>query len=113
MWYAGLRYNLPNEKTKLGVEFNHGSKYWFNFALAEDDFFAPKTSTRGDVWEFYVTHRIRDNFIAKLDYIDYSYDYSGSGWLLGAPKDVDETPVLGFPAYENAKKWMLSLEARF
>ena len=37
MYYVGARYNFPNDKTKIGVEFNHGSKYWFNFALAEDD----------------------------------------------------------------------------
>ena len=84
MYYLGGRYNFPNGETKLGLEFNHGSKYWFNFALAEDDFLAPKTSTRGDVWEVYLTHRIRDRFVIKLDYMYYDYDYSGSGWLLGA-----------------------------
>ena len=113
MYYAGVRYNLPNEKTKVGVEFNHGSKYWFNFALAEDDFLAPKTSVRGDVWEAYITHRIRDRFVAKLDYIHYDFDYSGSGWLLGEPKKLDDTPVLGFPTYGDASKWMLSISARF
>ncbi len=115
MYYAGVRYNFGDGRTKIGAEFNHGSKYWFNFALAEDDFLAPKTSVRGDVWEVYVTHRIRDSFVLKLDYIDYSYDYSGSGWLLGSPKDLGDNPppVLGFPTYEDASKWMLSLSARF
>ncbi len=115
MYYAGVRYNFGDGRTKIGAEFNHGSKYWFNFALAEDDFLAPKTSVRGDVWEVYVTHRIRDSFVLKLDYIDYSYDYSGSGWLLGSPKDLGDNPppVLGFPTYEDASKWMLSFSARF
>jgi hypothetical protein len=79
MYYLGARYNFPNDKTKVGLEFNHGSEYWFNFAVAEDDIIAPKTNTRGDVFEAYVTHRIRDKFIVKLDYIHYDYDYSGSG----------------------------------
>jgi hypothetical protein len=115
MYYAGVRYNFAEGRTKIGAEFNHGSKYWFNFALAEDDFLAPKTSVRGDVWELYVTHRIRDSFVLKLDYIDYSYDYSGSGWLLGSPKDLSDNPppVLGFPTYDDASKWMLSFSARF
>jgi len=113
MWYAGLRYNFANSKTKVGVEVNHGSKYWFNFSAAEDDIVAPKTSARGDVIELYVTHRITRKFIAKLDYIDYSYDYSGSGWHVGAPKALDETPTLGFPTYDQAKKLSLSLIARF
>jgi hypothetical protein len=113
MWYAGLRYNLPNEKTRIGLEYNHGSQYWFNFAQAEDDIVAPKTAARGDVWEVYLTHRIRKNFVAKLDYIDYAYDYSGSGWHVGAPKALDSRPVLGFPTYDQASKLALSLVARF
>ncbi|MDX1733149.1 MAG: DUF3373 family protein [Halioglobus sp.] len=113
MIYVGARLNLNNDRTKIGLEYNHGSKYWFNFALGEDDFLSPKTSTRGDVWEAYLTHRIRDRFIFKLAYIDYQYDYSGSGWLLGAPKDLDDTPVLGYPTYDEAQMWTLGLEARF
>ena len=113
MIYLGARWNFNQDRTKLGLEFNHGSKYWYNFSLGEDDFLAPKTSTRGDVWEAYVTHRIRESFIFKLAYIDYSYDYSGSGWLLGAPKDLDKTPVLGYPTYDDASMWTVSLEARF
>jgi hypothetical protein len=113
MWYIGARYNLPNGKTKLGIELNHGSKYWFNFAAAEDDIIAPKTNTRGDVWEVYLTHRIAKRFVAKLDLIKYSYDYSGSGWHIGAPKDIDSTPILGFPTYEDTTKLSLSLSARF
>jgi hypothetical protein len=113
MWYAGLRYNLSNEKTKVGFEYNHGSKYWFNFAVAEDDIVAPKTSARGNVWELYATHRINRKFIAKLDYMRYDYEYSGSGWQLGDPKKLDSTPVLGFPTYDTVGKVALSVMTRF
>jgi len=113
MYYAGARWSFSNNATKLGLEFNHGSEYWYNFALSEDDFLAPKTNTRGDVWETYITHRIRDRFIFKLAYIDYTYDYSGSGWMLGAPKKLSSTPVLGYPTYDTASMWTLGLTARF
>jgi len=113
MYYAGARYNFKNQKTKLGLEFNHGTKYWFNFALAEDDFLGPKTSVRGDVWEAYLTHRIRDRFVFKLDYIYYDYEYSGSGWILGQPKDVGDVNILATPTYQEASKFMASLSARF
>lgn len=113
MYYLGARYNFKNQKTKLGLEYNHGSKYWFNFALAEDDFIGPKTSVRGDVWEAYLTHRIRDRFVFKVDYIYYDYDYSGSGWILGRPKDVDDVNILATPTYEEAHKFMASFSARF
>ncbi|GAB4372808.1 MAG: DUF3373 domain-containing protein [Acidobacteriota bacterium] len=113
MWYGGIRYRFNDDRTKVGLEFNHGSQYWFNFAAAEDDIIAPKTQTRGDVWEVYLTHRIHDRFVFKVDYIDYSYDYSGSGWFLGAPKDLDAMPVLGFPTYDSAKKLSASFIARW
>lgn len=113
MFWVGARWTLPNQKTKIGLEFNHGSQYWFNFVNAEDDLIAPKTNTRGDVIEAYLTHRISPRFIFKASYIDYSYDYSGSGWLLGAPKPLDEQPILGFPTYESASKAAVSFVARF
>ena len=114
MGYAGIRYNFPNdERTKLGFEFNHGSKYWFNFAQASDDIIAPKTNTRGNVVEAYLTHRINDHFIFKGDFIKYLYTYSGSGWHLGAPKALDSTPILGFPTYSGASMVSLGVTTRF
>ncbi|RMF23344.1 MAG: DUF3373 family protein, partial [Deltaproteobacteria bacterium] len=113
MVYAGLRFRFNDDRTKVGLEYNHGSRYWFNFAAAEDDIVAPKTNTRGDVWEAYLTHRIDKRFIVKLDYIDYSYDYSGSGWLLGTPKDLGSRPILGFPAFDSVSKLALAVIARW
>jgi len=115
MFYAGARYNFPNDdRTKIGFEFNHGSKYWFNFAQAQDDIIAPKTSTRGNVYEAYITHRINPHFIVKGDYIRYDAQWSGSGWDVGAPQKLSGTPnVLGFPTFDSAYKFALSMIARF
>jgi len=115
MFYAGVRYNFPQNdgRTKIGFEFNHGTKYWFNFAQAEDDIIAPKTDTRGNVYETYLTHRIYDRFIVKLGYIRYNYDYSGSGWHVGAPKDLDTLSILGFPTYKDASMLTLGMTVRF
>src|SRR6266496_2130140 len=115
MFYAGARYSFPQNdgRTKIGFEFNHGTKYWFNFAQAEDDIVAPKTSTRGDVYETYLTHRIYDRFIVKLGYIRYNYNFSGSGWHVGAPKDLDTLSILGFPTYKDASMLTFGLTTRF
>jgi len=114
MALVGLRYNFGNdERTKLGFEFNHGSKYWFNFAQASDDIIAPKTNTRGNVYEAYLTHRITDRLIFKADVIKYLYDYSGSGWHVGAPKALDSSPLLGFPTYIHATMASLGITTRF
>jgi hypothetical protein len=115
MVYVGVRYNLPQNdgRTKFGFEFNHGSKYWFNFAQAQDDIIAPKTNTRGNVYETYITHRIKSRFILKLDYLKYLYNYSGSGWHIGAPKSLDAAPILGFPTYDRASMLSLGMTTRF
>jgi hypothetical protein len=113
MYYLGVRYDFPSGKDLAGVEFNHGSQYWFNFTPAQDDIIAPKTNARGDVWELYWVHKIRDRFLFRLGYIDYSYDYSGSGWHIGAPKKLSESPVLGFPTYDSAKMVTASFTVKF
>ncbi len=113
MFYLGGRYNFNDDHTMVGLEYNHGSKYWFNFTPAQDDIIAPKTNTRGDVWEAYLIHKINRRFHVKLDYINYSYDYSGSGWHVGAPKKLDSNPILGFPTYDSASMVTLSMLASF
>ncbi|HYU45032.1 MAG TPA: DUF3373 family protein [Terriglobales bacterium] len=115
MYYAGVRYSIPQDdgRTKVGFEVNHGTKYWFNFSNAEDDIIAPKTNTRGEVYETYLTHRIADHFIFKADYIRYNYTWSGSGWHIGAPKRLDSNPILGFPGYDSANMFTLGLTAQF
>ena len=59
------------------------------------------------------SHRINDRFIFKADYIRYNYNWSGSGWHLGAPKALDSTPILGFPTYETAQTFTVGLMVRF
>jgi hypothetical protein len=116
MYYLGARYSLSNNKTKIGLEWNKGSQYWFNFAPAQDDLVAPKTSTRGSVIEGYITHRVNPKFVLKLGYKSYDYDYSGSGWHLGAPKELVEgadAPILGFPTYKKVGQLTLGFDARF
>jgi len=115
MVLVGMRYSFPQDdgRTKVGFEYNHGSKYWFNFAQAEDDIIAPKTDTRGDVYETYLTHRFYDRLIMKLGYIRYNYNYSGSGWHVGAPEDLDTLAILGFPTYKRASMLSLGMTVRF
>jgi hypothetical protein len=115
MYYVGVRYSIPKDdgRTKIGFEFNHGTKYWFNFSNAEDDIIAPKTNTRGQVYETYLTHRISDHFLFKADYIRYNYTWSGSGWHIGEPKRLSSTPLLGFPGYDKANMVTAGLTAEF
>ena len=66
--YAGIRYDLPS-KTKIGFEFNHGSKYWITFAPSADDMWTSKVGTRGNVYEPYIIQELNlkpiSNYFAK------------------------------------------------
>ncbi len=111
--YGGLRYSFKDEKILFGLEYNKGSKYWFNFGLGADDVVAPKLSARGDVFEFYYLNKIYKNVILKLDWQRYDYKYSGSGWHIGAPKELDSTPILPFPTYDKFDIISFSIVTKF
>ncbi len=115
MFYVGARYSIPRMMggPKSASNSTRATKYWFNFSNAEDDIIAPKTNTRGEVYETYLTHRISDHFMFKADFIRYNYTWSGSGWHIGAPKRLDSSPILGFPGYDKANMVTVGLTAQF
>lgn len=117
--YAGIRFPV-GDKDMIGFEYNHGSKYWFNFTAAADDLLGSKLATRGNVYEAYWLHewaegfgRARAKLLLSLQY--YDFDYSGSGWNVGAPKKLDDSvpPILGFPTYSDAWDLRLAFSVKF
>jgi hypothetical protein len=95
--YAGIRYDLPS-KTKIGFEFNHGSKYWITFAPSADDMWTSKVGTRGNVFEPYIIQELNlkplSSYFAKafvkVGYQYYDFEYTGSNNWVGAPKKISE-----------------------
>ena len=93
--YAGIRYDLPS-KTKIGFEYNHGSKNWITFAPAADDMWTSKVGTRGNVYEPYIIQELNLKPISsylskaffKLGYQYYDFEYTGSNNWVGAPKKI-------------------------
>jgi hypothetical protein len=93
--YAGLRYDLPS-KTKIGFEFNHGSRDWITFAPAADDMWTSKVGTRGNVYEPYIIQELNlkpiSSYFSKaffrLGYQYYDFEYSGSNFWVGASKKI-------------------------
>lgn len=117
--YAGIRFNAT-DSDMLGLEYNHGSKYWFNFTQAADDLVGSKLATRGDVMEAYWLHEFKEGFgRARLKFrlgaMYYDYNYTGSGWQLGAPKKIDDLmPVISaFPTYSDALDIRAAITAKF
>lgn len=129
--YLGARYDIKSTATKIGAEYNHGSKNWIAFAPANDDLIAGKLGTRGDVYEVYVIQELKQKAISKygkayfrLGYQNYKFDYTGSNGWLGAPKkisDLTSTPtsmgdLLGAQFYaplKNAHNIYLTFDVEF
>ncbi len=95
--FAGLRYDLPS-KTKLGFEFNYGTKNWIPFDPSADDMWTSKLGTRGRVYEPYIIQELNlkpiSSFFAKaffkLGYQFYDFDYTGSNNWVGAPIKISD-----------------------
>ena len=107
--YAGARIPMPLDG-KLGLEYNYGSKYWFNFTGAEDSLVGSKLATRGHVFEgYYIQPIYADHFFLKLSGQYYDYEYSGSGNPLGKPVKISNMSALDalFPVVD--KVWLLYL----
>ena len=96
--YLGMRYDLEDLGLKLGLEYNYGSKNWLAFTPGHDDMYQAKLATRGDVYEAYLiwdlpageaVSKYAKTFV-RLGYQHYDYDYTGSGFWLGKPIDIDD-----------------------
>lgn len=95
--FLGLRYDLPS-KTKIGFEYNHGSKNWITFAPASADMWTSKVGTRGNVYEVYLIQEFDAKPIAstqaksffRLGFQYYDFKYTGSNNWVGAPVKISD-----------------------
>jgi hypothetical protein len=95
--YVGGRYDIDSTGTKIGVEYNQGSKNWIGMVPASEDIWTSKLGTRGSVYEIYIIQELRNKPIAKkgkaffkLGYQSYKFDYTGSNGWVGAPKKISD-----------------------
>ncbi|KPA16113.1 conserved hypothetical protein, secreted [Candidatus Magnetomorum sp. HK-1] len=90
--HIGFRYQLPLQvfhKPKLGVEYNHGSRYWLGFSDASEDPIH-KLSTRGSVWDLYYIQPVNRYLTFRLGYTDIQQDYDfGVSFYFGNPNEID------------------------
>lgn len=83
-YYAGLQLPGFMAGQRVGLEYNHGSKYWRSFTYGEDTLAGSKLATRGDAYEIYYTLPIvGKNLTAQLSYVYMDYDYTGSDMFFG------------------------------
>ncbi|MFZ5997702.1 MAG: DUF3373 domain-containing protein [Nitrospirota bacterium] len=96
-YYVGARYDIAKTGTKIGAEYNYGTKYWLAFAPASDDMWTGKLGTHGSVYELYVIQELNKKPIAKrgkaffrLGYQYYDFEYTGSNNWVGKPKKIGD-----------------------
>lgn len=124
--HLGVRYDLNDLGLKLGAEYNYGSEYWISFTPAHDDLYQSKLATRGHVYEVYGIYDLPTGeaiskygkVFMRLGYQHYEYNYTGSGFWLGAPYDVDDLASDPFTAQfyvpvDSADQVYLTMEAFF
>jgi len=124
--YLGARYDFPTG-TKIGAEYNHGSKYWIGMVPAADDIWTSKLGTRGDVYEAYVIQELgwlkpiskKGKAFFRLGYQYYKFDYTGSNSWIGEPKKikdldtVDPSKTQLLAPLKNAQNIYLTFDVQF
>lgn len=122
--YTGLRIPVSKLRSKIGLEYNYGTKNWVTLTPGSDDLVSSKLATRGSVYEAYwiwdipgeKISRFANPFI-RLGYQYYDFAYSGSGMWLGEPKKVSEINTTTvkplFPAAESMYNIYTSLDVYF
>jgi hypothetical protein len=96
--YVGGRYDFTKTGTKVGFEYNYGSRDWITFAPAADDMWTSKLGTRGSVYEGYVIQELPLKPISsyfskaffKVGYQYYDFVYTGSNSWLGSPVKISQ-----------------------
>jgi hypothetical protein len=122
--YLGARYDYEATRTKLGFEFNHGSKNWIPFAPAADDMWTSKVGTRGNVFEPYIIQELNLKPISsylskaffKIGYQYYDFEYTGSNNWVGAPQKISAiqpTDLLLMTPLKSAQDIYATFEVKF
>ena len=116
-YWVGLQ--IPaifSDDGRIGLEYNHGSKYWRPFTYGEDTLVGSKLATRGDAYEMYYSQPLTKALSMQLRYTKINYDYTGSQGFFGAsgaPMTMSEAKSFGMDPIEEAEDIRLSVRYRF
>lgn len=87
-FWLGGRYTFENlNQSKIGFEYNHGSKNWVSATQGSYNT-ANKLATRGNAAELYGLYPINRYSFIKLGVLYIDYDYTNSGHYLSRPKKI-------------------------
>jgi len=98
--YAGAQFPaMITDEGRIGLEYNHGSKYWRSLTYGEDTLIGSKLAARGDAYEVYFTQPLLGKVLSmQLRYTYIDYKYTGSNSFFGADgvaMDIDDAYASG------------------
>ena len=101
---------------RIGLEYNHGSKYWRPFTYGEDTLIGSKIAARGNAYEVYYTQPLMKAFSMQIRYTYIDYKYTGSQGFFGgsgAPMTMDEARAFGMDPIDKAQDLRVYFRYRF
>ena len=75
---------ISPDDSRIGFEWNKGSKYWRSMTYGEDTYAGSKIATRGQAWEVYRNQNLTKALSFGVSYVYMEYDYTGSNSFFGA-----------------------------
>ncbi len=115
--YLGANFDSPfSDDGRIGLEYNHGSKYWRSFTYSEDTLVGSKLATRGDAYEAWFTQPLTKGLSAQLRYTYINYKYTGSNAFFGdggTPMTMDQAKAMGMNPVDKAQDLRLYIRYRY
>ena len=117
--YVGVNFPLDMliNGTRMGLEYNHGSKYWRSMTYGEDTLAGSKMAVRGNAYDVWINKDIIGKTLtAQLRYTYMDYDYTGSNGFFGdfsMPIDVDSPIAKTIDAVKKAQDIRVYLRYRY
>ncbi len=116
-YYVGVNFPVYFSGDKLGLEYNHGDKYWRSFTYGEDTLVGSKLATRGNAYEiFYNVPLMGKNLTAQVRFTHIDYDYTGSNMFFGStgtPMSKSDAKSMGMDFLESANEARFSIRYRY
>ncbi len=107
---------ISPDDSRIGVEWNKGSKYWRSMTYGEDTYAGSKIATRGQAWEVYRNQKLTDALSFGVSYVYMKYDYTGSNSFFGydgTPMTMAQAQAAGQNPVESAQDIRAYMRYRF